>query len=161
MLFLFVSQAAWGSVQNPLISIDRWVKLDFLPLCVLGETKIRFHGIENPETVKKVLGLDANSFCLYAIAQNNPSGYFCRYTVEEDFRPDPCSKFGFQSYQWLVMSHTKKTHFCKPGLICGKKESASTVCQCTVILRNKKPSINFLVVSFIFAIDAISTETLT
>ena len=70
--------------------------------------KIRSHKIENPETVKKVLGLDANSLYLYAIAQNNPTSYFCRH--KEDFRPDACSKFGYQSYQWLsYVAYKEKT----------------------------------------------------
>ena len=77
------------------------LSLIFCCLAISGETKIRSQKIDNPETVKKVLGLNANSLYLYAIAQNNPTGYFCRYKEEEDFRPDPCSKFGFQSYQWL------------------------------------------------------------
>ena len=77
------------------------LSLIFCRLAISGETKIRSHEIENPETVQKVLGLDASSLYLHAIAQNNPTGYFCRYKEEEDFRPDPCSKFGFQSYQWL------------------------------------------------------------
>ena len=63
--------------------------------------QFRSHEIENSETVKKVLGLDANSLYLHAIAQNNPTGYFCCYKEEEDFRPDPCSKFGFQSLRCL------------------------------------------------------------
>ena len=71
------------------------LSLIFCRLAISGETKICSHEIDNPETVKKVLGLDANSLYLYAIAQNNPTGYFCRYKEEEDFRPDPCSKFGF------------------------------------------------------------------
>ena len=73
----------------------------FTRLAIAGETKIRSHEIDNPETVKQVLGLDANSLYLHAIDQNNPTGYFCRYKVEENFRPDPCSKFGLQAYQWL------------------------------------------------------------
>ena len=70
------------------------LSLIFCRLAISGKTKIRSHEIENPETVKKVLGLDANSLYLHAIAQNNPTGYFFRYK-KEDFRPDPCSKFGF------------------------------------------------------------------
>ena len=73
----------------------------FTRLAIAGETKIRSHEIDNPEPVKQVLGLDANSLYLHAIAQNNPTGYFCRYKEEENFRPDPCSKFGLQAYQWL------------------------------------------------------------
>ena len=61
------------------------LSLIFCRLATSGETKIRSHEIDNPETVKKVLGLDANSLHLYTIAQNNPTGYFCRYKEEEDF----------------------------------------------------------------------------
>ena len=71
------------------------LSLIFCRLAIWGETYS--YEIENPETVKKVLGLDANSLYLYAIAQNKPTGYFCCYK-EENFRPDPCSKFGFPSY---------------------------------------------------------------
>ena len=98
------------------------LSLIFCRLAISGKTKIRSHEIQNSETVKKVLGLDANSLYLYTIAQNNPTGYFCRYKEEEDFRPDPCSKFGFQSYQWLSYVAYKKKRFCKLGLIWGKKE---------------------------------------
>ena len=87
------------------------LSLIFCRLAISGETKIRSHEIDNPKTVKKVLGLDANSLYLYAIAQNNPTGYFCRYKEEEDFRPDPCSKFGFQSYQWLSYVAYKENTF--------------------------------------------------
>ena len=133
------------------------LSLIFCRLAISGETKIRSHEIDNPETVKKVLGLDANSLYLYAIAQNNPTGY----KEEEDFRPDPCSKFGFQSYQWLSYVAYKENTFLQTRFNMGKEESASIVCQWTVILSNKTPYINFLVVSFILAIGAIPIETLT
>ena len=81
----------------------------FCCLAISGETKIRSHEIENPKTVKKVCGLDANSLYLHSIAQNNHTGYFCRY--KEDFRPDPCSKFGYQSYQWLSYVAFKQNIF--------------------------------------------------
>ena len=56
----------------------------------------------------QVLGLDANLLYLHAIAQNNPTRCFCRYK-EENYRPDPCSKFGLQAYQWLsYASHTEE-----------------------------------------------------
>ena len=48
------------------------LSLIFCRLAISGETKIRSHEIENPETVKKMLGFDANSLYLHAIAQNNP-----------------------------------------------------------------------------------------
>ena len=97
------------------------LSLIFCRLAISGETKIRSHEINNPETVKKVLGLDANSLYLYAIAQNNPTGYFCRYKEEEDFRPDPCSKFGFQSYQWLSYEAYKENTFLQTRFNMGER----------------------------------------
>ena len=75
------------------------LSLIFCRLAILGETKIRSHEIDNPETVKKVLGLDANSLYLYAIAQNNPTGYFCRYKKKKIFglTPAPNSVFNLIS----------------------------------------------------------------
>ena len=86
------------------------LSLIFCQLAISGETKIRSHKMENPKTIKKVLGLDADSLYLHAIAQNNPIGYFCRYK-EEDFWPHPCSKFAFQSYQWLSYVAFKQNTF--------------------------------------------------
>ena len=84
-----------GICTKPLRSqLTGGLSLIFCRLAIWGETKICSHEIENPETVKKVLGLDANSLYLHAIAQNNPTDYFCHYE-KEDFRPDLCSKFGF------------------------------------------------------------------
>ena len=96
------------------------LSLIFCRLAISGETKIPSHEIDNPKTVKKVLGLDANSLYLYAIAQNNPTGYFCRYK-EEDFRPDPCSKFGFQSYQWLSYVAYKENTFLQTRFNMGER----------------------------------------
>ena len=98
------------------------LSLIFCRLAISGETKIRSHEIENPETVKKVIGLDANSLYLHAIAQNNPTGYFCRYKEEEEFRPDPCSKFGFQSYQWLSYVAYKENTFLQTRFNMGESE---------------------------------------
>ena len=97
------------------------LSLIFCRLAISGETKIRSHEIENPETVKKVIGLDANSLYLHAIAQNNPTGYFCRYKEEEEFRPDPCSKFGFQSYQWLSYVAYKENTFLQTRFNMGER----------------------------------------
>ena len=97
------------------------LSLIFCRLAISGETKIRSHEIDNPETVKKVLGLDANSLYLYAIAQNNPTGYFCRYKEEEDFRPDFCSKFGFQFYQWLSYVAYKENTFLQTRFNMGER----------------------------------------
>ena len=95
----------------------------FCRLAILGETKIRSHEIENSETVKKVLGLDANSLYLYTIAQNNPTGYFYRYK-EEDFRPDPCSKFGWISILSVVkLCRIQKKHLFANTFQYGRKKS--------------------------------------
>ena len=81
----------------------------FTRLVIAGKTKIRSHEIDDREPVTQVLGLDANSLYLHAIAQNNPTGYFCHYKEEENHRPDLCSKFGLQAYQWLsYISDTKE-----------------------------------------------------
>ena len=94
------------------------LSLFFCRLAISGKTKIRSHKIENLETVKKVLGLDANSLYLYAIAQNNPTGYFCRYKEED---PEPCSKFGFQPYQWLSYVAYKENTFLQTRFNMGEK----------------------------------------
>ena len=65
----------------------------FTCLDIAGATKIQSNKINDGETVRQVIGLHANSLYLHAIAQNNPTGYFCRYKEEENSRPDPCSKF--------------------------------------------------------------------
>ena len=96
------------------------LNLIFCRLAISGETTIRSHEIENSETVKKVLGLDANSLYLHAIAQNNSTGYFCRYK-EEDFWPDPCPKFGFQLYQWLSYVAFKQNTFLQTRFNMGEK----------------------------------------
>ena len=96
------------------------LSLIFCRLAIFEETKIRSHGIENPETVKKILGLDANSLYLHPIAQNNPTGYFCRYK-KEDSRPNPCSKFGYQSYQWLSYVAFKQNIFLQTRFKMGKR----------------------------------------
>ena len=57
----------------------------------------------------QVLGLDANSLYLHAIAQNNLTGHFCCYKEQENYQPDPCSKFGLETYQRLsYVSHTEE-----------------------------------------------------
>ena len=96
------------------------LSLIFCHLAISGKTKIRSHEIEDPETVEKVLGLDANSLYLYAISQNNPTVYFCRYK-EEDFWSDPCSKFGYQSYQWLSNVAFKENTFLQTRFNMGER----------------------------------------
>ena len=66
----------------------------FTRLAIADETKICLHEIDHPESLTQVLGLDASLLYLHAIAQNNHTCYFCRYKEEENYRPDPCSKFG-------------------------------------------------------------------
>jgi len=46
----------------------------FSRLAIAGETSIRSHQIDNPETCQRVIGLDANSLYLFAIKQENPTG---------------------------------------------------------------------------------------
>ena len=80
----------------------------FNRLAIKDETKIRPHEISNPETCKKVIGLDANSLYLHAISQDLPCSYFIRYREKDHYRPDPCCKYGLSSYQWLKwISHTQ------------------------------------------------------
>ena len=81
----------------------------------------KLYQILNSKTVKKVLGLKANSFYLHATAQNNPTGYFCRYKEEKDFRPDPCSKFGYQSYQWITYVVFKEKTFLQTRFNMGER----------------------------------------
>ena len=83
----------------------------FCQYAAAGETQIRNHEISNPETTEKILGLDANSFYLHAIAQNNPTGYFCRYKESENYRPDSCSRYSLMSYQWLCYMQEKERNF--------------------------------------------------
>ena len=89
--------------------INGGLSIVFKHLAIAGETKIRSHEIDDSEPVTQVLGLDANLLYLHAIAQNNPTRCFCRYKEEKNYRPDPCSKFGLQAYQWLTyVSHTEE-----------------------------------------------------
>ena len=69
----------------------------FCQYAAAGETRIRNHEISNPETTKKILGLEVNSLYLHAIAQNNPTGYFCRYKESYNYRPDSCSRCDLMS----------------------------------------------------------------
>ena len=63
--------------------ITKGFSIVFTRLTIAGETKIRSHKIDDPEPVMQVLCLDANLLYLDAIAQNNPTGYFCCYQEEE------------------------------------------------------------------------------
>ena len=83
----------------------------FCRYAAAGETRIKNHEISNPEAIEKILGLDANSLYLHAFAQNNPTGYFCRYKESENYRPDSCSRYGLTSYQWLCFMQLKERNF--------------------------------------------------
>ena len=93
----------------------------FCRYAAAGETRIRNHKISNPETTKKILGLDANSLYLHAIAQNNPTGYFCRYKESENYRPDSCSRYGLMPYQWLCYMQQKEQNFIQSGYNIGER----------------------------------------
>ena len=71
----------------------------FTRLAIKDETTIRPHETSNPETCKKVIGLDANSLYLHATFQDLPCSYFIRYQEKDHDRPDPCCKYGLSSYQ--------------------------------------------------------------
>ena len=135
------------------------LSLIFCRLAISGESKIRFHEIQNLGTVQKVLGLDVNSLYLHAIAQNNPTDYFYRCKEEKDFRPDPCSKFGYQSYQWFGYVAFQKNTSLQTRLNMGESRvSIYVVCQWTVILSSKTPRIHFFVVFSTLAHKPISTR---
>ena len=45
---------------------------------------------------------------MHAIKAPNPTGYFCRYKEEDNFRPDPCCRYGLSCFQWLSwVSHSQ------------------------------------------------------
>ena len=134
------------------------LNLIFCRLAISGKTKICSREIENFETVKKVFGLDANSLYLHAIAQNNPIGYFCRYKEEEDFRPDPCSKFSFQSYQWLSYVAFKQKTFLQTRFNMGKKRVSKYSLPVDGYSEQQTLCINFSVVFSILATDVIPTK---
>ena len=48
--------------------ITRGLSIVFTRLAIASETKIRSHEIDDPESLTQVLGLDANSLYLHAIA---------------------------------------------------------------------------------------------
>ena len=73
----------------------------FCWLAIVGKTKIRPHQVENPFTCAIIKGYDCNALYLHAIMQKNPTGYFCRYREEDDFRPLPSCRYGLSCYQWL------------------------------------------------------------
>ena len=93
----------------------------FSRLAIAGETKIRPHQIKDPETCRKCLGVDANALYLFAIQQENPTGYFVRYKESENFKPDPCSKYGLAAYQWLSWISDKENKFIQRKFNKGEK----------------------------------------
>ena len=69
----------------------------FTRMAVSGVTKICPHQVENPETCQQILDLDSISLYLASISGKCPTGFFCVYSEENKFSPDPCSKYGFSS----------------------------------------------------------------
>ena len=59
-----------------LLQLTGRLSLIFCRFATSEKTKICFHKIENSKMVQKVLGLDANSLYLHAIAQNTPHWLF-------------------------------------------------------------------------------------
>ena len=96
------------------------LRLIFCRLTIPGKTKIRSHEIENLETVKKLLGLDANSLYLHDIARNNPTIIFVAIK-KKIFGPNPCSKFDYPSYQWLSYVAFQENTFLPIRFNMGKK----------------------------------------
>ena len=66
----------------------------FYRLAIAGQTKIRPHQVENSFTCAIVKGYNCNALYLHAIMQKNPTGYFCRYWEEDDFRPLSACRYG-------------------------------------------------------------------
>ena len=158
--FFCLFPKSYGDLYNTLQSkLTGGLSLIFCRLAISGEIKIRSHEIENPETIKKVLGLDANSFYLYAIAQNNPTGYFCRYK-EEDFWPDPCSKFGFQSYQGLSYVAYIENTFLQTRFNVGEKRVSKYSLPVDGYSEEQNTVYQFLG-CFFHSCDRYNTETLT
>ena len=70
----------------------------FCRLAISGETKIRPHQAENSLTCAIVKGYDCNTLYLRAIMQKNPTGYFCRYREEDDYKPLPSCRYGLSCF---------------------------------------------------------------
>ena len=103
------------------VQITDEISMVFTQLAVANQTIIRPHQIENPKTVKKVFGFDANSLYLHSINQPLPTSYFCRYRVSNNYRPEPVSKFGLQSYQWLSYMAASRQIFIQNKFNIGEK----------------------------------------
>ena len=108
------------------LQLTRGLSLIFLSPCHFWRNKNSLHEIETPETVQNVLDLDANFFYLHAIAQNNPTGYFCCNKKQKNFRPDPALNLrinptsgyvGFNEYNFLhIRLNMGKRRVVKHGL---------------------------------------------
>ena len=61
----------------------------FTRMAVSGVTKIRPHEVESPEVCQQILGVDSNSIYLASISGKCPTGFFCVYSKENNFSPDP------------------------------------------------------------------------
>ena len=83
----------------------------FTRMAVSGVTKIRPHQVENLETCQQILGVDSNSLYLASISGKCPTGFFCVYSEENHFSPDPCSKYGLSSLQWLSYISAQRNIF--------------------------------------------------
>ena len=93
-------------------NITGGLSIVFTRLAIKDKTKIRSHEISNPETCKKVIGLDAKSLYLHAISQDLPCSYFICFREKDHYRQDSCCKYGLSSYQWLKwISHTQTKKF--------------------------------------------------
>ena len=94
--------------QNPRSQLTGGLSLFFTRLAIAEETYIKPNRYENLHKVAKIVGYDANSLYLHAIRRPNPTDYFCRYKEDNDFKSDPCCKFGLSSYLWLSwVSHSQ------------------------------------------------------
>ena len=74
-------------------ALTRGLCIVFIRMAVSGVTKIRPHQVENPETCQQILGVDSNSLYLASISGKCPTGFSCVYFEENNFSPDPCSKY--------------------------------------------------------------------
>ena len=89
-------------------NITGGLSIVFTRPAIKDESKISPHEIPNPETCKKIIGLDAKSLYLYAITQHLSCSYFIRNREKDHYHPDPCCKYGLSSYQWLKwISHSQ------------------------------------------------------
>ena len=73
----------------------------FSRMAVAGETSIHPHQFKEPLIAQRVVGIDANSLYLSCVTFTNPTGFFCRYKKEENYLPDPCTKYSLFSCRWL------------------------------------------------------------